>query len=103
MFEIFTGVHPLNYVASKQKRVLDAILVPIQNRIPLDEVNKTKLSKTLRKPLEVLVKGGDVRNFVPKMFKAVNSLVDSFAHGMSAEDGTIFTPDEETLKGYRQS
>lgn len=103
MFEIFTGVHPLNYVASKQKRVLDAILVPIQNHIPLDEVSKTKLSKTLRKPLEVLVKGGDVRNFVPKVVKAVNSLVDSFAHGMSAEDGTIFTPDEETLKGYRQS
>lgn len=103
MFEIFTGVHPLNYVASKQKRVLDAILVPIQNRIPLDEVSKTKLSKTLRKPLEVLVKTGDVKNFVPKVVKAVNSLVDSFAHGMSAEDGTIFTPDEETLKGYRQS
>lgn len=103
MFEIFTGVHPLNYVASKQKRVLDAILVPIQNRIPLDEVSKTKLSKTLRKPLEVLVKTGDVKNFVPKVVKAVNSLVDSFAHGMSAEDGTIFTPDEETLKGYRLS
>ena len=103
MFEIFTGVHPLNYVASKQKRVLDAILVPIQNRIPLDEVSKTKLSKTLRKPLEVLVKTGDVKNFIPKVVKAVNSLVDSFAHGMSAEDGTIFTPDEETLKGYRQS
>ena len=103
MFEIFTGVHPLNYVASKQKRVLDAILVPIQNRIPLDEVSKTKLSKTLRKPLEVLVKTGDIKNFVPKVVKAVNSLVDSFAHGMSAEDGTIFTPDEETLKGYRQS
>lgn len=103
MFEIFTGVHPLNYVASKQKRVLDAILVPIQNRIPLDEVSKTKLSKTLRKPLEVLVKTGDVKNFVPKVVKAVNSLVDSFAHGMSAEDETIFTPDEETLKGYRQS
>lgn len=103
MFEIFTGVHPLNYVASKQKRVLDAILVPIQNRIPLDEVSKTKLSKTLRKPLEVLVKGGDVRVFVPKVVKAVESLVDSFAHGMSAEDGTIIVPDEETLKGYRQS
>lgn len=103
MFEIFTGVHPLNYVASKQKRVLDAILVPIQNRIPLDEVSKTKLSKTLRKPLEVLVKGGDVRNFIPKVVKAVNSLVDSFAHGMSAEDGTIIVPDEETLKGYRNS
>lgn len=103
MFEIFTGVHPLNYVASKQKRVLDAILVPIQNRIPLDEVSKTKLSKTLRKPLEVLVKGGDVRNFVPKVVKAINSLVDSFAHGMSAEDGTIIVPDEETLKGYRLS
>ena len=103
MFEIFTGVHPLNYVASKQKRVLDAILVPIQNRIPLDEVNKTKLSKTLRKPLEVLVKGGDVRNFVPKVVKAVNSLVDSFAHGMSAEDGTVVLPDEETIKTYRQS
>ena len=103
MFEIFTGVHPLNYVASKQKRVLDAILVPIQNRIPLDEVSKTKLSKTLRKPLEVLVKGGDVRNFVPKVVKAVNSLVDSFAHGMSAEDGTIIVPDEETLKGYKSS
>ena len=103
MFEIFTGVHPLNYVASKQKRVLDAILVPIQNRIPLDEVSKTKLSKTLRKPLEVLVKTGDVKNFVPKVVKAVNSLVDSFAHGMSAEDGTIIMPDEETLKGYRLS
>lgn len=103
MFEIFTGVHPLNYVASKQKRVLDAILVPIQNRIPLDEVSKTKLSKTLRKPLEVLVKTGDVKNFVPKVVKAVNSLVDSYVQGMSAEDGTVFTPDEETLKGYRQS
>lgn len=103
MFEIFTGVHPLNYVASKQKRVLDAILVPIQNRIPLDEVSKTKLSKTLRKPLEVLVKTGDVKNFVPKVVKAVNSSVDSFAHGMSAEDGTIIMPDEETLKGYRLS
>lgn len=103
MFEIFTGVHPLNYVASKQKRVLDAILVPIQNRIPLDEVSKTKLSKTLRKPLEVLVKGGDVRNFVPKVVKAVNSLVDSINRGMLAENGTIFTSDEETLKGYRQS
>lgn len=103
MFEIFTGVHPLNYVASKQKRVLDAILVSIQNRIPLDEVSKTKLSKTLRKPLEVLVKTGDVKNFVPKEVKAVNSLVDSYEQGMSAEDGTIFTPDEETLKGYRQS
>ena len=103
MFEIFTGVHPLNYVASKQKRVLDAILVPIQNRIPLDEVSKTKLSKTLRKPLEVLVKTGDVKNFVPKVVKAINSLVDSFAHGMSAEDGTIIVPDEETLKGYRLS
>jgi non-specific serine/threonine protein kinase len=103
MFEIFTGVHPLNYVASKQKRVLDAILVPIQNRIPLDEVSKTKLSKTLRKPLEVLVKGGDVRNFVPKVVKAVNSLVDSFAHGMSAEDGTITVLDAETLKGYKSS
>ena len=103
MFEIFTGVHPLNYVASKQKRVLDAILVPIQNRIPLDEVSKTKLSKTLRKPLEVLVKTGDVKNFVPKVVKAVNSLVDSFAHGMSAEDGTVVIPDEETLKGYRLS
>lgn len=103
MFEIFTGVHPLNYVASKQKRVLDAILVPIQNRIPLDEVSKTKLSKTLRKPLEVLVKTGDVKNFIPKVVKAVNSLVDSFAHGMSAEDGTIFTPDAETLKTYRNS
>lgn len=103
MFEIFTGVHPLNYVASKQKRVLDAILVPIQNRIPLDEVSKTKLSKTLRKPLEVLVKTGDVKNFVHKVVKAVNSLVDSFAHGMSAEDGTIIVPDEETLKGYRLS
>lgn len=103
MFEIFTGVHPLNYVASKQKRVLDAILVPIQNRIPLDEVSKTKLSKTLRKPLEVLVKTGDVKNFIPKVVKAVNSLVDSFAHGMSAEDGTVVIPDEETLKGYRLS
>lgn len=103
MFEIFTGVHPLNYVASKQKRVLDSILVPIQNRIPLDEVSKTKLSKTLRKPLEVLVKGGDVRVLVPKVVKAVESLVDSFAHGMSAEDGTITIPDEETLKTYRNS
>ena len=103
MFEIFTGVHPLNYVASKQKRVLDAILVPIQNRIPLEEVSKTKLSKTLRKPLEVLVKTGDVKNFLPKVVKAVNSLVDSFAHGISAEDGMIVIPDEETLKGYRLS
>ena len=103
MFEIFTGVHPLNYVASKQKRVLDSILVPIQNRIPLDEVSKTKLSKTLRKPLEVLVKGGDVRVLVPKVVKAVESLVDSFAHGISAEDGTITIPDEETLKTYRNS
>lgn len=103
MFEIFTGVHPLNYVASKQKRVLDALLVAIQNRIPVDEVSKTKLSKTLRKPLEVLVKGGDVRVLVPKVVKAVESLVDSFAHGMSAEDGTITIPDEETLKTYRNS
>lgn len=103
MFEIFTGVHPLNYVASKQKRVLDALLVAIQNRIPVDEVSKTGLQKKLRKPLEVLVKGGDVKNFVPKVVKAVNSLVDSFAHGMSAEDGTIIVPDEETLKTYRQS
>ena len=103
MFEIFTGVHPLNYVASKQKRVLDAILVPIQNRIPLDEVNKTKLSKTLRKPLEVLVKGGDVRNFVPKVVKAVNSLVDSINQGMLAENGTITLADSETIKTYRQS
>jgi len=103
MFEIFTGVHPLNYVASKQKRVLDSILVPIQNRIPLDEVSKTQLSKTLRKPLEVLVKTGDVKNFVPKVVKAVESLVDSFTHGMSAEDGTITVPDAETLKTYRNS
>lgn len=103
MFEIFTGVHPLNYVASKQKRVLAAILVPIQNRIPLDEVSKTKLSKTLRKPLEVLVKTGDVKNFVPKVVKAVNSLVDSFAQGYTAEDGTITVEDAETLKGYRLS
>lgn len=103
MFEIFTGVHPLNYVASKQKRVLDSILVPIQNRIPLDEVSKTKLSKTLRKPLEVLVKTGDVKNFVPKVVKAVDSLVNSFAQGFTAEDGTITVADEETLKGYRNS
>lgn len=103
MFEIFTGVHPLNYVASKQKRVLDAILVPIQNRIPLDEVSKTKLSKTLRKPLEVLVKTGDVKNFVSKVVKAVNSLVDSFAQGYTAEDGTITVADAETIKTYRQS
>ena len=103
MFEIFTGVHPLNYVASKQKRVLDAILVPIQNRIPLDEVSKTKLSKTLRKPLEVLVKTGDVKNFVPKVVKAVNSLVDSINQGMLAENGTITVADAETIKTYRQS
>ena len=103
MFEIFTGVHPLNYVASKQKRVLDAILVPIQNRIPLDEVSKTKLSKTLRKPLEVLVKTGDVKNFVPKVVKAVNSLVDSINQGMLAENGTITLADSETIKTYRQS
>ena len=103
MFEIFTGVHPLNYVASKQKRVLDAILVPIQNRIPLDEVSKTKLSKTLRKPLEVLVKTGDVKNFVPKVVKAVNALVDSINQGMLAENGTITLADSETIKTYRQS
>lgn len=103
MFEIFTGVHPLNYVASKQKRVLDAILVPIQNRIPLDEVSKTKLSKTLRKSLEVLVKTGDVKNFVPKVVKSVNSLVDSINKGMLAENGTITLADSETIKTYRQS
>lgn len=103
MFEIFTGVHPLNYVASKQKRVLDSLLVAIQNRIPLDEVSKTGLQKKLRKPLEVLVKGGDVRNFVPKVVKVVDSLVDSYAHGMKAEDGTVTIPDAETLKGYRNS
>lgn len=103
MFEIFTGVHPLNYVASKQKRVLDAILVPIQNRIPLDEVSKTKLSKTLRKPLEVLVKTGDVKNFVPKVVKAVSSLVDSINQGMLAENGTITLADSATIKTYRQS
>ena len=103
MFEIFTGVNPLNYVASKQKRVLDSILVSVQKHIPLDEVIKSRFSKSLRKPLEVLVKGGDVRNFVPKVVKAVNYLVDSYAMGMSSEDGTIVTPDEETLKGYRQS
>lgn len=103
MFEIFTGVHPLNYVASKQKRVLDALLVAIQNRIPLDEVSKTGLQKKLRKPLDVLVKGGDVRNFVPKVVKVVDSLVDSFTQGMKAEDGTIIVADEETLKGYRNS
>jgi non-specific serine/threonine protein kinase len=103
MFEIFTGVHPLNYVASKQKRVLDAILVPIQNRIPLDEVNKTELQKKLRKPLEMLVKGDDVRNFVPKVVKAVNSLVDSINQGMLAENGMITLADSETIKTYRQS
>ena len=103
MFEIFTGVHPLNYVASKQKRVLDALLVAIQNRIPLDEVSKTGLQKKLRKPLEVLVKGGDVRTFVPKVVKVVDSLVDSYAHGMKAEDGTVTLADAETLKGYRNS
>lgn len=103
MFEIFTGVHPLNYVASKQKRVLDALLVAIQNRIPIDEVSKTGLQKKLRKPLEVLVKGGDVRNFVPKVVKVVDSLVDSYANGMKAEDGTVTIPDAETLKGYKQS
>lgn len=103
MFEIFTGVHPLNYVASKQKRVLDSLLVAIQNRIPLDEVSKTGLQKKLRKPLEVLVKGGDVRNFVPKVVKVVDSLVDSYAHGMKADDGTVTLADAETLKGYRQS
>lgn len=103
MFEIFTGVHPLNYVASKQKRVLDALLVAIQNRIPLDEVSKTGLQKKLRKPLEVLVKGGDVRNFVPKVVKVVDSLVDSYTHGMKAEDGAVTIPDAETLKGYKQA
>ena len=103
MFEIFTGVHPLNYVASKQKRVLDALLVAIQNRIPLDEVSKTGLQKKLRKPLEVLVKGGDVRNFVPKVVKVVDSLVDSYANGIKADDGTVTLVDAETLKGYKQS
>ena len=103
MFEIFTGVHPLNYVASKQKRVLDALLVAIQNRIPVDEVSKTGLQKKLRKPLEVLVKGGDVRNFVPKVVKVVDSLVDSYANGIKAADGTVTLVDAETLKGYKQS
>ena len=103
MFEIFTGVHPLNYVASKQKRVLDAILVPIQNRIPLDEVNKTELQKKLRKPLEVLVKGGDVRNFVPKVVKIVEYVIYLIKQDMESEDGSLTPEDVETLKGYRQS
>ena len=51
----------------------------------------------------MLVKGGDVRNFVPKVVKVVDSLVDSFAHGMKAEDGTVTLADAETLKGYRNS
>lgn len=103
MFEIFTGVHPLNYVASKQKRVLDAILVPIQNRIPLDEVNKTELQKKLRKPLEMLVKGDDVRNFVPKVVKIVEYVIYLIKQGMEGEDGNLTPEDVETLKGYRQS
>lgn len=103
MFEIFTGVHPLNYVASKQKRVLDAILVPIQNRIPLDEVNKTELQKKLRKPLEMLVKGDDVRNFVPKVVKIVEYVIYLIRQDMGSEDGNLTPEDAETLKGYRQS
>jgi non-specific serine/threonine protein kinase len=104
MFEIFTGVHPLNYVASKQKRVLDALLVAIQNRIPVDEVSKTGLQKKLRKPLEVLVKGGDVRNFVPKVVKAVESVIYSYEHqGISNEEGVVTTLDKETIKGYKNS
>lgn len=103
MFEIFTGVHPLNYVASKQKRVLDAILVPIQNRIPLDEVNKTELQKKLRKPLEVLVKGGDVRNFVPKVVKIVDYVIYLIKQDMESADGNLTPEDTKTLKGYRQS
>ena len=103
MFEIFTGVHPLNYVASKQKRVLDAILVPIQNRIPLDEVNKTELQKKLRKPLEMLVKGGDVRNFVPKVVKIVEYVIYLIKQDMEREDGSLTPEDSETLRGYRQS
>lgn len=103
MFEIFTGVHPLNYVASKQKRVLDAILVPIQNRIPLDEVNKTELQKKLRKPLEMLVKGDDVRNFVPKVVKIVEYVIYLIKQDMESEDRNLTPEDVETLKGYRQS
>ena len=103
MFEIFTGVHPLNYVASKQKRVLDAILVPIQNRIPLDEVNKTELQKKLRKPLEVLVKGDDVRNFVPKVVKIVEYVIYLIKQDMESEGGNLTPEGVETLKGYRQS
>ena len=103
MFEIFTGVHPLNYVASKQKRVLDAILVPIQNRIPLDEVNKTELQKKLRKPLEMLVKGDDVRNFVPKVVKIAEYVIYLIKQDMESEDRNLTPEDVETLKGYRQS
>ena len=103
MFEIFTGVHPLNYVASKQKRVLDAILVPIQNRIPLDEVSKTQLQSSLRKPLEVLVKTEDVKNFAPKVVKAVEYIIRSLEQGMQSEDGTLTPENEGTLKGYRHS
>ena len=103
MFEIFTGVHPLNYVASKQKRVLDAILVPIQNRIPLDEVNKTELQKKLRKPLEMLVKGDDVRNFVPKVVKIVEYVIYLIKQDMESEDGSLTPEESETLRGYRQS
>jgi len=103
MFEIFTGVHPLNYVASKQKRVLDAILVPIQNRVPLDEVNKTELQKKLRKPLEMLVKGDDVRNFVPKVVKIVEYVIYLIKQDMESEDRNLTPEDSETLRGYRQS
>ena len=104
MFEIFTGVHPLNYVASKQKRVLDALLVAIQNRIPVDEISKTQISKSLRKPLEVFVKGGDIRNFAPKVVKVVNSVIDSYKqHGISNEDGVVTKLDEATIKGYKGS
>lgn len=103
MFEIFTGVHPLNYVASKQKRVLDAILVPIQNRIPLDEVSRSELQKKLRKPLEVLVKGGDVRNFVSKVVKVVDYFIYLIKQDMESEDGNLTSEDAETLKRYKQS
>ena len=103
MFEIFTGVHPLNYVASKQKRVLDSILVPIQNRIPLEEVDKTRLSKDLRKPLEILVKGGDLRVFVPKVVKACESLIQSIRQRMEVEYGQLSQEDENVIRGYQQS
>ena len=102
MFEIFTGVNPLNYVASKQKRVLDALLVAIQKRVPLDEVSKNSLQKKLRKPLDMLVRGGDIRNFVPSVIKAIDYVISNLErNGISDEEGVVTPLDEETIKGYK--